>query len=146
APVLRRPAEVGLACLRCLGAGAGQRGGRGSSRTEVRRGGGGRAAGGGLPGGGAPPARGAPPPRLRGPPPRPPRAGAPRPGGRRAPTPAGTVAGRAGNERRRCASATSSAVPPNGGAPVRHSYPTTPREYRSDAGVAGPPAARSGAR
>src|SRR5262249_26699089 len=39
APVLRRPAEVGLACLRCLGAGAGQRGGRGSSRTEVRRGG-----------------------------------------------------------------------------------------------------------
>src|SRR5215470_184308 len=61
-------------------------------------------------------------------------------------TSAGTVMGRAGIENRTWASATSSAEPWNGGAPVRHSYPTTPREYRSDAGVADPPAARSGAR
>ena len=61
-------------------------------------------------------------------------------------TSAATDAGSGGSGRSRWARATSSGVPVNGRVPVRHSYATIPREYRSLAGPAFSPTARSGAR
>ena len=60
-------------------------------------------------------------------------------------TPSGT-GGSGGSGLCRLAVVTSSGVPRNGGVPARHSNATTPSEYRSLAGVAAAPAARSGAR
>ncbi len=60
-------------------------------------------------------------------------------------TPAGTDGGSGGSGRSRCASATASGPPPNGRLPARHSYAIIPSAYRSAAGLAEAPAARSGA-
>ncbi len=57
----------------------------------------------------------------------------------------GTQSGSAGSGWCRCAAMTSAEVPRKGVLPDRHSYSTTPREYRSLAAVPQPPEMRSGA-